>query len=153
MVLSPTSLGGSRMTRCYISPSVPWLTTNGLLLDTPSFPSFFSLGNISWNQSLLNQFIEHFLISDDRRALFPICWAMIYLVSPLGWALRLFPACPNTNTAAVNHCAVAFYTWARNLGDTGWKGMCICDLPTFIIFPHWVHSNLYLSVPETCVKA
>jgi hypothetical protein len=135
MVLSLTSLGGSCMTHCYISPSVPRLTTNGFLLDTPSFPSLFSLGNISWNQSLLNQFTEQFLISDDRRTLFPICCAMIYLASPLGWALRLFPVCLNTNTAVVNHCAVAFYTWARNLGDTGWKGICICDLSTFITFP------------------
>lgn len=115
-------------------------------------PFLFSLGNISWNQSLPNQFTEHFLISYDRRTLFPICWTMIYSARPLGWALRLFPACPNPNSAVVNHCAAVFYNWAKNLGDTGWKGVCICDLSALITSPYWVHSNLYLSVRETWVK-
>lgn len=156
MVLLLTSLGvgvaGSCVTHCYISPSAPQLTTNGLSLDTPSLPPFFSPGNISWNQSLPNQFTEHFLISYDRHTLFPICWTMIYSARPLGWALRLFPACPNPNSAVVNHCAAVFYNWAKNLGDTGWKGVCICDLSALITSPYWVHSNLYLSVPETWVK-
>lgn len=74
------------------------------------------------------------------------------LFRPLGWALRLFPACPNPNSAVVNHCAAVFYTWAKNLGDTGWKGVCICDLSALITSPYWVHGNLYLAVRETWVK-